>query len=440
MLGPSAPLHPLASRALVSETIPPVTNPSEPDSTANGAASGPVIVHVFGKTDVGRVREHNEDSFVVADLTTENATLQPEVRTHTVGERGTLFMVADGMGGAAAGEIASEMAVDTVIRELKERWMSASTTEAETFAAALKAATDAANRAIHQYAGQHPENRGMGTTATIAGLLRDTLYLTQVGDSRAYLVRNGEAKQITKDQSLMQKLIEANEMTEEEAEQSDRRNIILQALGPEARIKIDLTSQQIRRGDTLILCSDGLSGQVRRDEIARIATDEKDLVAVCKWLIDRANENGGPDNITVIAARFDGNGLIDPASGDSVGHAVFAMVDDPTPSAQTPTYVPRHSGTPPVGVPLVPNARKTTELASRVPPRPQGRPLMIALAFLSLVVAAWWLMNTIRDRDDETPPPAAGAPAGAAPVTLPAPVSPTPADSLIRDTTSPRSP
>ena len=425
----------LAPDVYVSETTPPVTNPSEPGSPANGASTGTIVVHVFGKTDVGRVREHNEDSFVVADLTTENATLQPEVRTHTLGERGSLFMVADGMGGAAAGEIASEMAVDTVLKELKNRWMSAPKAEPEIFAAALKAATDAANKAIHQYATEHPENRGMGTTATIAGLLRDTLYLTQVGDSRAYLVRNGEAKQITKDQSLMQKLIEANEMTEEEAEQSDRRNIILQALGPEARIKIDLTSQKIRRGDTLILCSDGLSGQVRRDEIARLATEEKDLVEVCKKLIDRANENGGPDNITVIAVRFDGEGLVDPGSEDSVGHAVFTIADDNTPTTPVPTYVRRHSGTPPVGAPAVSESRKTVELPPEMPKRPQGRVLMYALVALFLVAAAYWVLDAMRNRNAA---PKTSDSAAAAPATTPAPAPAT--DTTSRDSAATVSP
>ena len=130
----------------------------------------------------------------------------------------------------------------------------------------------------------------------------DTIYVCQVGDSRAYLVRDGVASQITKDQSLMQKLVEAGEMTEEEAEVSERRNIILQALGPEPVVRVDLTSQQVKRGDVLILCSDGLSGQVRAHEIVEVVKAEPDLVAVCKKLIDLANENGGPDNITVVAA------------------------------------------------------------------------------------------------------------------------------------------
>lgn len=290
--------------------------------------AGDLTVHVFGRTDVGRTREHNEDAFVVADLTTGNATLQPEVRTHPLGDRGTLFMVADGMGGAAAGEIASALATEVVLEELDARWRKASQAGADNFVIALKAATEAANARIHRYAAEHPENRGMGTTATIAGLVGDTLYVAQVGDSRAYLVRNGVAIQITKDQSLMQKLVEAGELTVEEAEVSERRNIILQALGPEPTVKVDLTQQQVRRGDVLVLCSDGLSGQMRATDIAAVVTEEPDLVSVCKRLIDIANENGGPDNITVIAARFEGSALQSPTSDESVGHREYTSESD----------------------------------------------------------------------------------------------------------------
>lgn len=290
--------------------------------TGSFTPSGNVIVHVFGRTDVGRTREHNEDTFAVADLSTGNASLQPDVRTHVSGPRGSLFLVADGMGGAAAGEVASQMAVDVILEELQDRWCRAQTTDPEHFAHSLRAATEAANARIHDYAVAHPENRGMGTTATIAGLLGDTLFLCQVGDSRGYIVRDGQAIQITKDQSLMQKLIEAGELTPEEAEVSERRNIILQALGPEPRIKVDLTSQQVRRGDVLILCTDGLTGQVRANEIAEVVRRQHDLVEVCKQLIERANEAGGPDNITVVAARFDGDGLPEHEA-ESVRHREY---------------------------------------------------------------------------------------------------------------------
>jgi serine/threonine protein phosphatase PrpC len=286
---------------------------------------GDVIVSVFGRTDVGRTREHNEDAFAVADLSTDNQSLLPEVRRHVLGPKGTLFMVADGMGGAAAGEIASAMAVEVVLAEMREKWIGGGSTDSEEFVRAIRRATVAANQQIHNFAGSHSEYRGMGTTATVAGLLGDTLYVAQVGDSRAYLVRDGVARQITKDQSLMQKLIEAGELTEEEAAQSERRNIILQALGPEPMVKIDLTHQKVRRGDALVLCSDGLSGQVTKDEIARIVTEEADLVSACRRLIDRANEKGGPDNITVIAARFDGSRLEPPVTTDEVGHRVFPL-------------------------------------------------------------------------------------------------------------------
>jgi serine/threonine protein phosphatase PrpC len=318
-----------------------VSNPSLRAMTDSAAdPHGEVIVNVFGRTDVGRTREHNEDAFVVADLSTDNATLQPEVRRHTLGPKGTLFMVADGMGGAAAGEIASAMAVEVVLGEMRERWIGGENHDSGEFVRALKRATQAANQQIHTFAASHSEYRGMGTTATVAGLLGDMLYVAQVGDSRAYLVRDGVARQITKDQSLMQKLIEAGELTEEEAAQSERRNIILQALGPEPIIKIDLTHQQVRRGDALVLCSDGLSGQVGKDDIARIVTEAPDLVAACKQLIDRANENGGPDNITVIAARFDGSRLNPPGMADEVGHRVFPLPETGQTSAVTAEIPP----------------------------------------------------------------------------------------------------
>jgi serine/threonine protein phosphatase PrpC len=298
-----------------------------------GPESGEVVVQVVAQTDVGRTREHNEDAFAVADLSMEAPSEPTETFTRPAGPRGALFMVADGMGGAAAGEIASAMAVEIVIGEMRANWTTSETTDADTFVRSIKQATKSANEHINSFATTHPEYRGMGTTATVAGFLGDTLYLAQVGDSRAYLVRNGSAQQITKDQSLMQKLIEAGELTEEEAAQSERRNIILQALGPEPIIKVDLTHQRVRRGDTLVLCSDGLSGQVTKDEIGVIVTEAPSLSEACKRLIDRANESGGPDNITVIVARFDGPGLQASVTEDEVGHRVFQLPD----SGQTPT-------------------------------------------------------------------------------------------------------
>jgi serine/threonine protein phosphatase PrpC len=304
--------------------------------------NGSVRVSVFGKTDLGRTREHNEDTFLVADLSTGNASLQPEVRNHQIGPRGSLFMVADGMGGAAAGELASAMAADVIHRHMALAWGQDGNPAASRFAFRMREAVELANAEIYAYAREHPEVRGMGTTVTAAGIFDSDLYLAQIGDSRAYLIRGNEAIQLTKDQSLMQRLVDAGELTETEAEQSERRNIILQALGPDPRVKVDLTRQPVRRGDTLILCSDGLSGLVRREEFAGLAQQHRDPQALCAALIDLANERGGPDNITVITARFEGEGLAEAAGEDGVGYQSYRISaptnqPDSDNAADTPT-------------------------------------------------------------------------------------------------------
>ena len=334
--------------------------------------NGPVFVSVFGKTDVGRTRDHNEDTFLVADLSRRIASLQPDVREHAVGPRGSLFVVADGMGGAAAGEVASKMAVDQIFSHMTTVWPEDGEVSAQRFAYRMKEAVELANNRIHGHAREHPDVRGMGTTATVAGVFGSDLYLAQVGDSRGYLVRNGVTTQLTKDQSLMQRLVEAGEITEEEAEHSDRRNIILQALGPDPRVKVDLTIQSLRRGDVLVLCSDGLSGQVRKDEIAGLVAEQPDLVNLCARLIELANERGGPDNITALAARFWGDALSEPDGTADVGHQVYPLSEGEATTEPVPVY----TGSP-APVPLA-------------QPAPQSRWLMIgAAAILALALLAF---------------------------------------------------
>ena len=170
------------------------------------------------------------------------------MRDHEVGPRGSLFMVADGMGGAAAGEVASAMAAEIIHHHLATAWAADTEVSAARFAYRMKEAVELANQEIYAYAREHPDVRGMGTTVTAAGVFGDELYLTQIGDSRGYLIRNGVTFQLTRDQSLTQRLVDAGELTEEEAEQSERRNIILQALGPDPRVKVDLSRQKLRRG------------------------------------------------------------------------------------------------------------------------------------------------------------------------------------------------
>ena len=336
----------------------------------------PIRVEVFAKSDLGRTRDHNEDKFLVADLTKKSASLLPEVRRHDIGPRGTLLVVADGMGGAAAGEVASAMATDTIYAHLMKTWNAEDEVTPQRFAYRLKEAVEVANASIHAHAKAHPEVRGMGTTTTAAGVLNDHLYLTQVGDSRAYLIRGGEAHQLTKDQSLMQRLVEAGELTEEEAAQSERRNIILQALGPDPKVKVDLTHQEVRRGDILVLCSDGLSGQVKKDEIAKIVTAAPNLSSACDQLIALANERGGPDNITVVIARFDGDGLRYSGSGggqpEDVGHQVYPLIDTETSTEPVPIYKGSR--------PPVPNRETRTTRTLTI--------VLIAVAVLAVI--AWY--------------------------------------------------
>jgi serine/threonine protein phosphatase PrpC len=292
------------------------TNPfagsSSPEGPAGSIASPSsrvspprsVEVRVFGRTDVGMIREHNEDNFLIADLTQRLRSVKPEIRRHTIGERGSLFAVCDGMGGAAAGEVASQMAVDTVHELLQG---AAAPTSKDAFARRISEAISEAGARIYLAAKANRAQRGMGTTSTVAGVYDGTLFLGQVGDSRAYLVRGGKIKQLTRDQSLVAKLIEAGQLTEEEAENYEHGHIILQALGTADTVDVDLSFLDLREGDALLLCSDGLCGLVNSGQMLEVLSSTDEPMECCKRLTDLANAAGGHDNITVIVARFGGD-------------------------------------------------------------------------------------------------------------------------------------
>lgn len=328
----------------------------------------PIRATLFGLTDRGRTRDHNEDTFLVADLDGEEAVRVSHPEVLDLGKRGLLFLVADGMGGAAAGELASEMAAVEIHRQMLDGWAALPLGTEEAFAANLRRAVEAANGTLHSYANEHPEVRGMGTTATVAGVWRDRLYIAQIGDSRGYLVRDGVARQLTRDQSLTQRLVEVGELTEEEAEASERRNIILQALGPDPKVKVDLSWQQLQRGDVLLMCSDGLSTVVRRDEMAAIVNEEVDVARIGERLVALANTNGGPDNITIVVVRFDGDGLAESVS-DEPGYHEYPQADE-RPSLQPTAAFP--AATPSQPIPAVER---------------RGSPTGLALAALAVVMA-----------------------------------------------------
>lgn len=281
----------------------------------------PIRVSLFGKTDVGQIREHNEDNFVVADLSQGRRLEFIDNRELDVPDRGLLLGVCDGMGGAAAGEVASQLAVDLLFT-----WLSkANAREPEELAHQLVQAVEGAGRKIYQEARSDRTRRGMGTTSTVGALLNERLYLGQVGDSRAYIFRNDTLTQVTRDQSLVNQLIEAGQLTVEEAETFEHNNIILQALGTAETVQVDLTIVDLRANDVLLLCSDGLSGMVKDAEMRSILAATSDPKTTCERLIDRANAAGGHDNITVVVAKFTGPGLSQAAATDTVKYCKYAL-------------------------------------------------------------------------------------------------------------------
>jgi protein phosphatase len=227
------------------------------------------------------------------------------------------------MGGGAAGALASRLAVAWIYETLTARIEAERNNAPRHFAERLQQVVETANGRIYEESRRDPAHHGMGSTATVAGVLDGFLYLAQVGDSRAYLIRNGTASQLTRDQSLVQQLVDAGALTEEEAERSSQRHVILQALGTEPQVRPELTYQELRRGDTLLLCSDGLHGVVRSEELAALAANP-DPAAACAALVDLANARGGPDNVTVVILRLEGEGLQPPMAGDIVGRQRFS--------------------------------------------------------------------------------------------------------------------
>ncbi|MDD5308296.1 MAG: Stp1/IreP family PP2C-type Ser/Thr phosphatase [Deltaproteobacteria bacterium] len=334
-----------------------------------------MIVRVFGRTDVGLVREHNEDNFLIADLTANNRSIRPEVRTHAVGNKGSLFVVCDGMGGAAAGEVASQIAVDTVFEMMQP---GEPPTDAVEIARRLDKAISEAGVRIYTAAKLDRGQRGMGTTVTAAVVIGRRLVFGQVGDSRAHVIRKGRLVQVTKDQSLVQQLIDAKQLTAEEARNFDKSNIILQALGTAEEVHVDMTSIELRRGDALVMCSDGLSGPVEADKIQAAVEETDDPLEACRKLTELACAGGGQDNITVIVARFEGDGLAEPTADDLVAYEKFAYAQVTETTSRRPyPKDPREKATP-TPTPVPPEVKDAAPPASpeasadKTPERPRG--------------------------------------------------------------------
>lgn len=276
------------------------------------------MITVFAQTDAGRVRRGNEDHFLVGNLSSEHLEALPRPQNFPLDENGLILMVSDGMGGAAAGEVASFLAVKTVKEYLSQKIFPESSLASDQtpFSDRLCAALQAANHAIIEHARRQPALQGMGATATLAGILSGKAFIAQIGDSRAYLLRRGGIWQLTRDQSFVNQLVEAGRISEEEAEVHPRRNIILQALGVEEHLKVALSAVKLRRDDHLLLCTDGLSGVLRKQELAQMVFSAPNPASACQELIREANRRGGPDNITVVLAKCRGAAFAPPRKAE----------------------------------------------------------------------------------------------------------------------------
>jgi len=257
-----------------------------------GVVTRPLRIEVAGQTDVGRKRTHNEDNFSI------------------MAEFG-LYVVADGMGGHASGEIASKMAVDT----LQEFFAATADDPERTWPYKmdrskgyeenrLVTGIKLCNLRIFEAAQRNTKQRGMGTTLVALFAVEDGVYIAHVGDSRVYRLRDGTMEQLTEDHSLLNDYKKMKHLTEEEITNFPHKNVIVRALGMKDTVKVDTRFETPRVGDTMILCTDGLSGPVADENILRIVQQSSDLSLAVSRLIDAANEGGGPDNITCVIARW----------------------------------------------------------------------------------------------------------------------------------------
>ncbi|MFP8879579.1 MAG: Stp1/IreP family PP2C-type Ser/Thr phosphatase [Myxococcota bacterium] len=240
-----------------------------------------MIFRAAALSDVGLRRRSNEDSFLVA----------PKLG---------LYLVADGMGGHKAGQVASELAVEYALGAVGRTHGSvASMTDR------LAALVSAANREIFARARSRPELRGMGTTLVAALTGEGCVALAHVGDSRAYLIRGQGIRQLTHDHSVVGDLVRRSEITEQDARSHPHRHVLTRALGVRSDVEADFAELSTCVGDTFVLCSDGLTGRVRDHEIGQIVLSAPSLDDACQRLIQTANERGGEDNITVVIVRPD---------------------------------------------------------------------------------------------------------------------------------------
>jgi PPM family protein phosphatase len=284
----------------------------------------PLTVTAFGITDRGKVRSTNEDQFLIAELTKAMRVWQtslPEPKLQVGEERAHLFLVADGMGGHQAGERASALAVVAIEQFTLNtfKWfLGANSAEALKVLAQFQSALRQADARIVEESAEHPELSGMGTTVTMAFHLGAQLCVVHVGDSRAYLYRDGELHQLTQDHTLMADMVRSGTLRPDEVAEHRLRHVITNVVGgQELGVKVEAHAFEVQAGDRLLLCSDGLTEMVTNESIAATLNAEPVPEIGAKKLLAQANDGGAPDNITLLIVRFD---PADSDGGDPTRH------------------------------------------------------------------------------------------------------------------------
>lgn len=260
----------------------------------------PLRFKIAARTDQGRVRKNNQDSIYTGTF-----------KLHGVTAR--LALVADGMGGAKAGEQASRIASEVTRAQIERNGSGQTTPDDAAWQDLLRTAAREANRRVYEESRSDEDRKGMGTTLTIALIVGERLHVASVGDSRAYLLNAGgvtedgaTTAQLTSDHSLVARLVDIGQITAEQARTHPQRNLLYRSIGTDPSVEVDTLSEQLEPGDVVLLCSDGLVNHVRDEEIAQIALEQLDPDRACEQLVGIANERGGRDNISVVIVRVEG--------------------------------------------------------------------------------------------------------------------------------------
>jgi len=274
--------------------------------------SPPFTVRTFGLTDPGRVRPSNEDHFVIVELARTMCVHQtsiPQAKAQYSSHRGHIFLVADGMGGHQAGEVASALTVVNIegfLLNTLKRFLNLKAAEEQNVLKQFQSALLQADAKLFEEAAQHAELIGMGTTLTMAFAVNWKLFVAHVGDSRCYLFSKGELHQLTQDHTMVAEMVRLGALSPQAAARHPYRHAVTNILGGnEPGVRAELHKLDLEPGDSILLCSDGLSEMVSDARIAAVLQDEQEPQRACERLVAEANEKGGNDNITVIAGRFE---------------------------------------------------------------------------------------------------------------------------------------